>query len=425
MIAPWLGIVAAVVALGLWFAIGNFLAKLPAVSDELARKFVHVAMGLTCLSFPWVFSEAWPVFVLGGIALIGLLIMKRSAAGACLHGVERCSLGEVYFTLGIAVLFWWSKGDPLTFCVPTLILTIADAAGALVGSRYGKTSLTAHKSAEGSAIFFLAAFMSAHVPLVIFSDIGRVEVLVISLTLATMVMLVEAISIGGLDNFLIPIGGYYLLSEYMKMDIGTLVGRFVLVVFLLLLVLTLRKRSSLDGAALLGATLFAYGCYALGGWACFITPMIVFFAHLHATKQIAEKIDEAHTLSAILSIGVTGLIWLVFRREDPLAGFTLGLAVHFGILSYNTLAFLQPELSGRLVLLRSSVKAVLLCYAPLVLFFPGLIPQAGVAFVLSLAATFVFSRIYPARPKVSGTPARWVTECAIATAASGAALMLA
>jgi len=424
MIHPWLGIAVAIAALGLWFVIGNLLAKLPAVSEELARKFVHVAMGLTCLSFPWVFDDAWPVFVIGGVALVGLMLIRRTAAGACLHGVERRSLGEVYFTLGIAILFWWSDGDPLTFCVPTLILTIADAAGALVGLRYGKTSLTAHKSAEGSAIFFLAAFMSAHVPLVIFSDIGRVEVLVISLTLATMVMLVEAISIGGLDNLLIPLGGFYLMSEYMQMEIATLVGRLALVVFLLLLVLVLRKRSSLDGAALLGATLFAYGCYALGGWECFVTPMIVFCAHLHSTKQVALKIKEEHHLSAILSIGVTGLIWLLFGGEARLAGFTLGFAVHFAILNYNTLAFLRPESGELLVLLRSTVKSVFLCYAPLVFFFPQMPAQAAMAIPLTLATTLVFSRIYPARPKVAGTSGRWVAESIIATAASCAALIL-
>jgi len=234
MISPWLGIAAALAALGLWFTIGNLLAKVPAVSAELARKFVHVTMGLTCLTFPWIFSEPWPVFVVAGLALCALTLLKSSAAGACIHGVERKSQGEIHFTLGIAILFWRSGGDPLLFCVPTLILTIADAAGALVGLRYGKTSITSHKSAEGSAIFFLVAFVSAIVPLLLFSEIGRVELLVISLTLATMVMLVEAISIRGLDNLLIPLGGYYLLSEYMKMDATTMLGRLALIALLLL-----------------------------------------------------------------------------------------------------------------------------------------------------------------------------------------------
>ena len=49
---------------------------------------------------------------------------------------------------------------------------------------------------------------------------------------------------------------------------------------------------------------------------------------------------------------------------------------------------------------------------------------AAVAFPVTIAATFVFSRIYPARPKVSGSTARWITQCVIATAASCAALLL-
>ena len=432
---PWLAIAVALAAFGGWFVAGNLLAKLEAVSSELARKFVHVGMGLTCLSFPWLFSETWPVLVLGGVCLAGLLAVKlvpaaREKVGGCLHNVERQSLGEVYFAVGIALLFWWSGGDRLLFCVPTLILTIADATGALIGVRYGKISyatLTGEKSAEGSAMFFLAAFMSAHVPLLLFSDIGRAEVLLISLTLAAMVMLVEAITTGGLDNLLIPLGGFYLLTEYMKMDTATLVGRFVLVTILLVVVLTLSKHSSLDGGALLGAALFGYGCFALGGWPCFVVVLIVFIAHLHATRAIAKHVEESHSLSAIISIAATGMTWLVLRRDDPVAPFTLGIVTHFAILNFNTVEFLHQKPGHAVMLARSTAKAVLLCYPPLILFLAPrweAAAQAGLAVPVAIAATWLFSLIYPARPKVSPSAGRWFTQAVIATAASAAALLI-
>ena len=431
MIAPWIGILLGLVCCGLCLVIGNRLAKSPGISEELARKFVHVAMGITCLSFPWVFASVWPVFVLCGLSLIGLIVVKlhpklRGRAGGCLYGVERQSLGELYFAVGIAVLFWWSDGDPLMFCVPTLVLTVADAAGALIGLRYGKTSyatLTGHKSAEGSAMFFLAAFMSAHVPLLLFSEIGRAEVLLVSLTLALLVMLVEAISTGGLDNLLIPLGGHFLLSEYMTMPIATLGGRFILVVLLVTVVLTLRKRSSLNGGALLGAALFGYGSFALGGWSCFIIPLIIFLSHLHATRRVATKVDETHTLSAVLSLSATGLVWLVFG-EPPIKAFALGLVVHFAILSYNTIAFLDLSTSTISNLWRSTAKAVLFCYLPLVLLMPEMWVLALCAIPITLVGTACFSYFYPARPKVSDSAGRWVTQFIIATTASCFALLI-
>ena len=428
MMPAWLGILLAMSAFGAWFVIGDVLSKMNRVSDELARKFVHIAMGLTCLSFPWVFDASWPVFVLGGLCLVGLTCIKcLPQLGGCLHGVERRSFGEIYFTVGIAILFWWSGGDPLLFCVPVLILTVADAAGALVGIRYGKTefaTLSGFKSAEGSTMFFFAAFMSSHVPLLMFSDFGRVDVLLISLTLAAMVTLVEAISTGGLDNLLIPLGGYYLLSEYVEMSLGMIAGRLLLVVSLMFLVLVLRQRSSLNGGALLGAALLAYAAFALGGWPCLVVLLVIFMAHLRATRQVAEKVDESHTLSAVLSLSATAMLWLILFDEDPVAGFTLGMVAHFAILNFNTVEFLRPEEGHVKLLLRSGVKAVALCYLPLVLFVPEMWLQALLAVPVVFAATAFFSIFFPARPKVSASALRWITQAMIATAVSFAALLL-
>jgi phytol kinase len=70
---------------------------------------------------------------------------------------ERRSLGEVYFPAAVAVLFCLSHQTPLLFCIPILMLTLADAVAALIGVRYGRLryqTLEGQKSAEGSITFF-------------------------------------------------------------------------------------------------------------------------------------------------------------------------------------------------------------------------------------------------------------------------------
>ena len=42
---------------------------------ELPRKFVHVGMGLICLSFPWLFTDPLPVQILSGVAVLFLLAL--------------------------------------------------------------------------------------------------------------------------------------------------------------------------------------------------------------------------------------------------------------------------------------------------------------------------------------------------------------
>ena len=113
--------------------------------------------------------------------------------------------------------------DPLLFIVPILILSLADAVSALIGARYGQVRFTgSNKSLEGSIAFFITAFFSVHVPLVLFGDAGRVETLLISLILAFLVMLLEGCAWRGLDNLFIPIGGFFLLRAYLDMDAAAL-----------------------------------------------------------------------------------------------------------------------------------------------------------------------------------------------------------
>ena len=147
-------------------------------------------------------------------------------AGGCASGSARSptasngtTLGEIYFPLSVALLFWLTRGEhPLLFVVPVLLLTLADATSALVGARYGLTPYTGgNKSFEGSVAFVVVAFFCVHVPLLLWSDVGRTESLLIGRRWRSSSMLLEGSAWRGLDNLFIPIGGYFLLRAYLPM----------------------------------------------------------------------------------------------------------------------------------------------------------------------------------------------------------------
>jgi phytol kinase len=194
---------------------------------ELMRKLVHLGMGLVALSLPWLFESAWSVVVLTSVfvlLLIGLRVQPtlRIHLGSPIHGVDRKSLGDIYFALGVGGLFLFSSGDPLLFCIPILILTLADAAAGVTGLYYGRLRyvvVTGEKSIEGSIAFFFTAFLSAHTALLLFTEIGRIETLLIALALGLFLTLVEAVASNGLDNLLIPLAALLLLKAYLGMDL--------------------------------------------------------------------------------------------------------------------------------------------------------------------------------------------------------------
>ena len=304
-----------------WLTIPAFLALLPLVvagvryasvrwdwPAEMRRKAVHMAMGLAVLAFPWLFDSVLPVAVLCvlSLALLGWIRHRESRADfegvAVLHGVGRASLGDVLFPLAVVVVFWISlrhggSEARVMYLVPILILTVADAAGALVGTRYGvKTfaSLSGWKSVEGCLTFFFSAFLSAHIPILLMTDTGRAESLLIACILALVVMMFEAISTRGLDNIIVPLAAVLLLDRFLDLDTAALAWRLLFVAVLFALVFGMRRSSSLDGGALLGAVLFGYGCWALGDWRFVIPPIILFAEHLWVTRKLRGCTSSSH-----------------------------------------------------------------------------------------------------------------------------------
>ncbi len=127
-----------------------------ALQPETSRKVLHTGAGLLTLVLPFAFRDLWPVVLLAvmtaaALAVIRLLPAMRMLFGAAAYRVGRSSYGEFYFLLAVVTLFWWTEGQSsLLFTIPVLILTLADTAGALVGSRYGRMRYgSAHKTVEG------------------------------------------------------------------------------------------------------------------------------------------------------------------------------------------------------------------------------------------------------------------------------------
>lgn len=357
---PLVGILLVMLALGtLMGVLKAFQSKLPA---EISRKAVHVGMGLVCLSFPWIFHDAWPVVALCVIAIAGLSAIRfvpvlRRQAGGILGGVERQSFGELYFPLAVAAVFLMARGDRLLFVIPVLTLTVADSVGALIGIRYGFARYRTDeglKSAEGSAAFFVAAFLSCHVPLLLFSQTGRSECLLISLTAGFVVMLLEAISWRGQDNLIIPIGMFFLLEFFLPLSACALLLRFLVIFALVILVVALRNRTTLSDSGVLAGALSGYAVWAFGGWFWLLPPLLLFLIYICLPPFPAES-RPVQNLRAVTRVMAGGFVWLLLARllsRDDLVGpYLLCMAAHTGNIITARLRVVRGTLSIPRILL--------------------------------------------------------------------------
>jgi len=255
MVNPWLGMSLVVIAFAVLMVGLRAYRRSRCKDPELVRKLLHIGMGLVTLALPWLFATTWPVLVLTVGFILFLMALRVSQPlqrllGGVIDGVTRESIGEIYFPLAVGLLFLLSAGDPLTFCTPMLILALADAAAALIGKRYGTLRYATpggEKSIEGSVAFLTVAFLSTHITLLLFTDTGSPESLVIALTLALLVMLLEAIGWRGLDNLFIPLGAFVLLKTFLNLNATTLVAHLGTALLLVTLALAFcRPRSTLS-----------------------------------------------------------------------------------------------------------------------------------------------------------------------------------
>jgi phytol kinase len=428
-VSPLIGIAAVLLVLG--GLIGGLRVLKNRIPPEISRKGVHVGMGLVCLSFPWIFHEPWPVLVLAALAMVGLAAVRivpllKHSIGGVLGGVERRSLGEFYFPAAVAAVFILSEGDKLLFVIPILTLTVADTVGALIGIRYGMARYQTDeglKSAEGSIAFFTAAFLSCHVPLLLFSQTGRAESLLIGLTAGLVVMLLEAISWRGQDNLIIPLGMFFLLRFYLPMESGALLTRLILVVALVALVLLCRKRTTLSDSAVLAAALSGYALWAFGGWFWLLPPLLLFAVYVRLPRFPGPE-RPMQNLHAVTRVMAGGFFWMLLSfilSEDLLAPFLICMAAHTGNIVTARLQVACENLSlGRII--------VLAWLTPTVLF--GILSGAGVVFGLLPSTIFVtlplaiaasvgvFCIAWPVEESPPQRGRRWAAETLIAILAS-------
>lgn len=467
--SPWLGIGLILISLiGLLAGLRRIKQRY-APHPELLRKLLHMGMGLITLTFPWLFDRLWPVLLLAAITIPGMWLLRHSRylkahLGGVVDAVERHeSLGEVYFPLGIAGLFIMSGGDPLRYTIPILLLALADALAALIGVRYGQrhySTAEGYKSVEGSLAFFVTAFFSVHLPLLLFSESGRLETLLIALILGLLMMLVEAVAWRGLDNLFIPIVGFLLLNTLLMMEPGPLLGRLILTLLLVIFCLLWRKQANMQDSALLGVALIGYLSWTLADWRWFMIPLIVFINHLRLSSGLSgrELVSNAwqilqraywpgsgpaqavqpslnqaqadpepragrpYNIYAVISVASGGLLWLFLfqglARGELFYLFTLAFAAQLAMLVLATLKHSRRGLSPLNLLSRSILQGWVFLFVPFILIAgltPLIIKYSLVALPGVGLAVLAFYLLQPAPDHYPTDLGRWLRQatCAI------------
>jgi len=410
---------------------------------EWTRKLVHFGAGIIACSFPWAFASPWTLLA---VALVGgapVFAARLRGGLTSVFGVERQSLGDVYFPIAIFLLFAIGRGQPLFYVVSLLTMVVSDALAALMGRAYGKHPYlvtTQHRSLEGSAVFLFTAFLLVHLPLLLGTTIERAACVLIAAQIALLVASFEAIGTHGSDNLFVPLGAYYLLIKLTPKPVEAIAIQLAFQIAILLVTLLIAQRTRfLTFSGAIAAHLVLYAAFSLGGPTWMVAPALALTAaivleHRRATRLRRVAAAE-HDVVVIFYVGVVAVL-LIFAdntfatlvpgpaglgRGHPFLGPYVGsLAAAIAIVAYLGLEA-SPRVRHRPAPWRALASALIGfgVVAPLGLW-AARGDRVGIEFasaaalcVLALASFFGLRRAFP-RPVGTGWSLRYLALAVIA-----------
>lgn len=241
------------------------------LSRDIARKIIHVGVGLWIIGTVWLFESPAMAVIAPLTAAAGNYVIHRAKL---LKAVEAApeNLGTVWFPISFALLIWLAWDVKAAVVGGVMAMTFGDALASTVGLRWGRlrfASLGGHtKSFEGSVAMFFATFAAVLATLWFYEPHrGIVWLAGLAALTAVLATCAEALGVKGRDNLWVPLGAGLLLYAGLRwLDPGLVLPLGMGALCASLIGLLAWGKRSLSPSGVLGAILTGTLLFGLGGW---------------------------------------------------------------------------------------------------------------------------------------------------------------
>lgn len=216
------------------FALGQFLYRVVKVQAEYTRKLIHVGTGLLTLLFPVLLENHWYVLLLCSLFAVILTLSMKFNFLPSINAINRKSHGSISYPIAVYCTFLFYAYDCTNDCshthekqtafyfIPILTLAICDPLAAVLGKRFPIRFYRVgegNKSFGGSLAFFISAALICLI--ILYGGLAGTHslsgALIMSLVIAMVTTLAEAVTRNGFDNLTIPAAAMlvlYLFSHF-------------------------------------------------------------------------------------------------------------------------------------------------------------------------------------------------------------------
>lgn len=399
------GVATVLVSFGVLLLSAELWSRLGHPHPEWTRKLVHLGGGVIGLFLPWLIDSPLVVFILTASLSALFVAGEKTGLLRSVHGVGRRSRGSEYYPLAIWLVFVIAADQPAFYLAGVLVLALADAFAALIGSRYGAIRYEVEdefKSVEGSVVFFFVAFMAIHLPLLLLTDLSRAVCVLSALLVAMLVTLFEAISLEGADNLFVPLAVVFVLQKITTKPLGHIALQNVAFVCIVALVLLLAWRIEwFNAGGAIAVTLFVFAAWSLGPRYRWALPVFIGLGGLALVRVLLVRRGERRRLKvrAVTRALIVPFVFLLAANMTTLfdvfyAPYLAACAAVFAFVAWT---------GGRAVAaLAIGAAAALLLTLPMQLL--GAATPGSVATVVAVVAVMALANARFADPREWGAP---------------------
>lgn len=340
--------------------VSEILKRTVNLGIEATRKFIHIGVShwwiIAMIFIPDMKYAAVPPLL---FIVLNYISYKRSLFGSMERKEGAGDLGTVYFPISLLllVLLTWEGGlfrEDFKYlgAIGILIMGYGDGFAGLIGKRLGKNKfqfLGNKKSIEGSLTMFVFSFMVTFIVMIWVNGFSLMNIY-ITLIVATLATLIEALTPLGLDNLAVPVistlTAYYLVVNSHKGELIYLLFRGSLgFLFSSVIAFAAYKVKSLSISGAIGTIVLGTGVFATSGLYG-ATIMIIFFlsssilSHYKKSKKkkAAEQFDKTgkRDIFQVFANGGVGLILSISYFVTQNSQFLFALAISFAVANADT-----------------------------------------------------------------------------------------
>ena len=268
----------------------------------------------------------------------------------------------------------------------------------------------------------MVAFLCTFVCTQFFTGLETSAAIVLSIAVGIIAMLFEAVAWKGLDNMSIPLGSYLAINTHFHLSGESLLGRVVILTLMALAFIYLKKKSTLNGSAVLGVVLFCYFALILGGPMWLLSPVALFLSYKYLLPRRFRSLKSFHTIYGVIAVAAAGIVCLLIASDhaDPryLFPYTLAFGAHASIISIAHMRFNHFDKVRTRALIRAVLKAWCLMCVPLFVFDPTAHTLSLILFLAPICIglpPFMFYLANSGEPASFTQPARWFKQASLAS----------